>query len=196
MNSFERLQNFLSQVCSIPPLEWAFFVKHLRLIHLKKGDMLFKEGDPTNIIGFVTRGLIYTYYLTPDGKEKTKNFAWEGRLVSPYAAILRNQSANFSAMAIEPTLVVSFDGSKLSELQKRHACWERLSRKCTEMILIERERREHEHLTLTNEQRIQAFYQYYSPIINRIPQYLIANYIGITPVSLSRIRSQQNETLD
>jgi CRP-like cAMP-binding protein len=191
MNSFEKVQNLISQMTSIPPLEWAYFIRHLKLHHLKKGDYFFREGENSTSIGIVTRGLIYTYYLTEDGKEKTKNFAWEGRLIAPYASIIQGKPANFTAIAIEPTLVVSFDGSQLKEFQRRHPCWERLTRLCAEKILIERELREYEHLTQNNEQRIQSFYNYYEPIIDRIPQYLIANYIGITPVSLSRIRAQR-----
>jgi CRP-like cAMP-binding protein len=192
LHSLEKLKNFLTLLTSIPPMEWIQFAHHLKSVNLKKGEFLFREKEDCSIIGYVTHGLIYTYYLTSDGKEKTKNFAWEGRLISPYASIIQNQPTNFTAVALEPTTVITFDAKKLSDFQKRHRCWETVSRKCTEKILIERELREFEFLTQTNEERIESFYKYYYPIIERIPQYLIANYIGITPVSLSRIRAKKS----
>lgn len=177
-------------------MEWARFIANLRLVHLKKGEHLFREGEVSNVIGFVTRGLIYTYYNNDDGKIRVKNFAWEGRLISPYAAILEKKPANFSAEAIEPTLVLVLDGRRLEEWQERHVCWERLTRKCAEKIVIERERREFETLAMSYDQRIDSFFEQFAPIIDRIPQYLIAGYLGITPVALSRIRAKKkSETL-
>lgn len=193
MSSFDKLKSFLTAASDIPVTEWLYFVTQLRLVHLKKGDFLFKPDEPSAVIGFVTQGLIHTFYTTSEGRQLTKNFAWEGRLISPWAAVLQNKQANFSAQAIEPTLIVAIDAHRFNEMKKRHPCWETVSRKCTEAILIERERREFEFLALNYDERIKSFNEFYSSIVERIPEYLVASYLGITPVALSRIKSKLKE---
>lgn len=193
MNSFEKLKLFLSNATDIPASEWLFFITQLRLIHLKKGDFLFKEKEDFYMLCFVAQGLIHTFYNTSDGRQLTKNFAWEGRLISPWASILQKKSANFNAQAVESTLIVAVDARKFTELKKRHHCWEIISRKCTEAVFIERERREYEFLALNYQERIESFNEFYGSIINRIPEYLMASYLGITPVALSRIKAKNRE---
>jgi CRP-like cAMP-binding protein len=193
LSSFEKLKSFLTQANEIPVVEWIYFVSQLRLIHLKKGDFLFKENEEFYSLCFVTQGLIHTFYNTSEGRQHTKNFAWEGRLVAPWASILQNKAANFNAQAIEPTLIVAVDARKFTDLKKRHHCWETISRKCTEAVFIERERREYEFLALNYEERIRSFNAFYASIIDRIPEYLMASYLGITPVALSRIKAKNKE---
>lgn len=197
-NFFEKLKKFSSQVAEIPPLEWARFLARLQIRHTRKGELLFKEGERSNLIGFVAKGLIYTIYQNSDGKERVKNFAWEGRLISPWVSILDGKPASFSAISLEPSYIVAMDGKIFKEeFQNRHICWERFSRACTERVLFEREKREREFLMCSTFERYQEFLIQYRDITERIPQHLIASYLGITPVALSRLlsenRTQRND---
>lgn len=189
MEAIEKLKNFISSVQSVPILEWPYFISQLKIVSLKKGDFLFKENEKSYVVGFVAKGLIHTFYITSEGKQKTKNFAWEGRLISPWVSILEDTAPTFSAQALESTIIVTIDARTLKKLEKKNYCWESLSRKCTEKILKERERREYEFLALSFKERLQAFNHFYEDIIGRIPEYLIASYLGLTPEGLSRIKN-------
>ena len=186
----EGLKQFISSYTEVPPSEWLHFVTHLRLKKLKKGDRFFEQGIVTEEIGFVISGLIYTYYTDAQGETAIKNFAWERRLISPYASLLLNQPSFFSARCWEDTWVVVLKHSDLKKMYARHACWEKLGRKAAEKVLIERERREYESLLLDGQARYREFLKFYAAILDRIPQWMIASYIGITPVALSRLRKQ------
>ncbi|MFN8791513.1 MAG: Crp/Fnr family transcriptional regulator [Bdellovibrionales bacterium] len=193
-SSLQYFRGFVEGLVDFPLKEWILFVSSLRIKRLKKGDHLFQQGEFSPIVGFVTRGLIQTYYLDPEGKERTKSFAWEGRLIGNWAYQIQGLPSGFSARAIEDTLVIWISFERLEELQKKSLALERLRRKCSEAILIERERREYQLLTLTAAERYQAFLKEFSPILPRVPQYLIASYLGITPVALSRLLANADES--
>lgn len=184
------LKNFISAFAELPALEWLEFTRALRIRKLNPGEVLFEQGTPysdQNPVGFVLSGLIYTYYTDRAGHEAVKNFAWEGRLIAPYTSLLLKQPISFTAKAWESTWVVTLPFGELNRFYDRHKSWERLGRKAAEKLLIERERREYEMLFLEAKERWMAFTKYYEPIVNRVPQWMIASFIGITPVALSRI---------
>lgn len=77
-------------------------------------------------------------------------------------------------------------------LYKRHRCWETLGRKLAEGLYIKKEMKERLLLMNTAEERYLQFLKEFPGLEKRVPQYHIASYLGITPVSLSRIRSSSN----
>jgi CRP-like cAMP-binding protein len=78
----------------------------------------------------------------------------------------------------------------LNEFYDRHACWERLGRKNAEQLVLIKEAREKELLLDSLEVRYQRFLQEFPGLADRIPQYHIASYLGVTDVALSRIRKK------
>jgi CRP-like cAMP-binding protein len=133
-------------------------------------------------------GLFRLYYTTPDGAEYNKNFCGQNEFVASYSSLLMNKPAYFSIQALMDgeLLVVRFQD--FEALCDRHACWEKLGRKISERMFISKEKRERELLMYSAEERYRQFLGQYKHLENRIPQYHIASYLGITPVALSRIR--------
>jgi len=192
-NSLHFFRGFVDSMVDFPLKEWVLFVASLRIKRVRKGDHLFQQGEFSPIVGFVSKGLIQTYYLDPEGRERTKSFAWEGRLIGNWAYQIQGLPSGFSARAIEDSYVIWISFDRLEELQKKSPALERLRRKSSESILIEREMREFQLLTMTAAERYQSFLKDFRPIISRVPQYLIASYLGITPVALSRLLSNAAE---
>jgi CRP-like cAMP-binding protein len=192
MDLFEPLRSFVSSLTEIPLTESIYLANCVRRQSYKKGEFLFQTGQKSDLIGFVAIGLVYTYYCSDTGSLYVKNFAWEGKLISPYTSILLGRPCDFTAVALEDTTLLTITGETLKQLQDRNACWERLSRKCSEALLIQREKREYEALNYRTLERYQAFQEEFAPILRRIPQHLIAAYLGINPVSLSRILNSKS----
>ena len=92
--------------------------------------------------------------------------------------------------ALVPSTLITLSRTVSQQLFDRHHGWERVGRRIAELQFIERELREHELLCLTPLQRYEKFRRERPQLLNIIPQYLIASYLGITPVSLSRIRAR------
>lgn len=190
----DKFKAFIGGITEIPATEWPQLLVSLRVELLEPKQFLFRQGDQYRKISFVAKGLIHSFYTSDAGDLKTKNFSWEGRLIGPWTSMLMNSPAAFSAQALEKTYLITLEMDRLNELQKRHICWERMTRRCLEQILIRRERREYQSLVMNNEDRYRAFLQEFSGIAHRIPQHMIASYLGINQVSLSRAKRRMKHT--
>ncbi|MCC7405619.1 MAG: Crp/Fnr family transcriptional regulator [Bdellovibrionales bacterium] len=192
--AIESLRSSLAKVVAIPPTEWLAFARMLKFRKLRKGEVYFRQGERFDEIGFVVRGLLYTYYLDASGIETVKYIATEGTPVCPYAALIQNRPSHFSAKCLEPTFLVVLRYDDLLKLYRRHVCWVNMGRIFAERLFILREERERQFQTLDAEARYQCFVEVFGKHLERIPQYLIASCIGISPVHLSRIRQAPKES--
>ncbi len=192
MDDRNVLLKFFQNLSDVPISEWAYFLTQIRLQKYKKAETLFKVDEHSDLIGFVVRGLVYTYYLSSSGSLFVKYFAWEGKLISPYVSIIAGKKSSFTAEALSDTTIIYITGETLAKLLKRNVCWERIARKCAESLLMQREKREYESLTMDNLARYESFRNEFQPILDRIPQHIIAGYLGISPISLSRIINKKN----
>ncbi len=177
----------------IPPPEWLHLVPLLKIKHILKDTYYFKQGDSVYEIGFVVKGLLYNFYTKADGEELVKYFIPEGKLVAAYSSLILNQPAFYSCKTLEDTTLVTIQYSDLLNLYKRNACWEKMGRINAEKQYIEKELREYQFLAHSALERYEFFVKENKHILNRIPQYLIASYLGMSPVSLSRIRNPNNK---
>lgn len=192
LNMIDLLYNFLNQFAPISESEKAQLERFLYVKNLKSGEILFQEGKPSDVVAFVLRGFMFSYYTTANQEYKVKKFAWEGRITSPYSTLIMGKSiCYFSAVALEDSALVCINYKDLSRLCDTHACWQKIGRRIAELSLVERENREYEALCLPLSERYEIFLERHHDILHRIPQYLIASYLGVSPVSLSRIRAQR-----
>lgn len=190
MEAFDSLRNSITMMTAIPAMEWLHFAKHLRLRQIEKNAHYFKIGDEVSEIGFVVKGLLYNYYSKAKGDEIVKIFLPEGVFVASYSSLIMKTPSSFSCRAIENTILLTIPYKEMEAIYDRHICWQRLGRISAEQQFIAKEKREMEFLLDDATVRYQKFVEQNEKILNRIPQYLIASYIGISPASLSRIRGQ------
>lgn len=190
METFDIIKKYLSSVIDIPPLEWIHFISLLRIKKLEKDTFYFRQGENVSEISFVIKGLLYNFYSDAEGNDVVKYFIREGGPVTAYSSLLQNIPAFFSCQTLEPTTLVTLKYEDLQKLYKRHPCWERMGRLQAERLFIEKEKREQRFLAHDATDRYNFFIKENPTLLNRIPQYLIASYLGVSPVSLSRIRKQ------
>jgi CRP-like cAMP-binding protein len=185
------LRSYLGRIVAIPDQEWKRLSSSIGHRRLVKDDYFVKAGENANHIGFVLNGLLKKFYRTEDGREFIKDFSVEGRLVTAYSSLLQNTPVRLNIQAIEATnlLVIPYD--KFTSLYQWHPCWQRLGRKIAENLFIEREQREWELLIFPAKERYEMFVQRYPDLLARVPQYEIASYLGISPISLSRLRGEK-----
>ena len=98
--------------------------------------------------------------------------------------------APYSVQALEPTVALSAAWADLEALYDRHPALERLGRRIAERIAVKKELRERALLELTATERYQAFVRDEPALFARLPLYHVASYVGVTEVSLSRIRGR------
>ncbi len=155
---------------------------------IKKGTHLTNEGDVENKISFVCEGMFRYYYITANGEEITKHFTVENDFATSYASLIYQRPTKYSIIADEDCHILSIDYKVYNELIEKDRSWERLARKYTEHIYNLKELREASFLLLDAETRYKEFLNSYKKIESRLRQKDIATYLGINPVSLSRIR--------
>ncbi len=172
---------------SISDEEWALFLARTQPRHVEQGAYLVKAGELVNDVFFCNQGLFRLYYTLADGKEFTKSFSLSSEFITSYGAMISGERSYFAVQALENSVVIQIPYSLLQELTDRSHAWERLMRRCVEQLYRKKEERERELLYLSATERLLAFRTKYPGLEARIPQYHIASYLGISPVSLSRI---------
>lgn len=144
-------------------------------------------------IYFVCHGLLRFYYLSDEGIESNKAFVAENSFAGALAAMNLNLPVIYGIQALEPTTYLVAQLQDFIDLYEQDYVFERLGRKFAEWILIRKELRMRSLLQQQARQRYISFMQNYPELISRVPQYHIASYLGITEVSLSRIKRELTE---
>ncbi|WP_437597541.1 Crp/Fnr family transcriptional regulator [Sorangium sp. So ce590] len=189
--SFAAVREFLAGYARIPEEEIRHFLGLTRLVRFERGEFMTRAGERPREFGLVRSGLIRKFYVTSRGRDVTRGFAAAGELVGAYAALLGRCASQLSVQALEDSSVLVADFEAFERMYDRHPSWNTLGRRVAEALFVEREQRAAELLTLSAEQRYEALLARNSALVERVPQYQIASYLGITPVSLSRIRARR-----
>jgi len=189
----QHLQALRTAIQRFVPLtddEWTLLTPHLRYRSVSRGEKWINEGEKEQDIGFVLEGNMRHYY-TRDGEEKTTYFYFENHLVGSYISAVTGRPSLLTIEALTDSHLVVFPYQHLKSLYDQSPRWERFGRLLAEYLAFGLEERMAGLLMLSPEERYLELLQGNKhKIIERIPQHYIANYLGITPVSLSRIRKR------
>ena len=191
LKGVQQLKKELTRIASIPDSEWELYEQHLSEKTFEKSTFLVRAGDVVKNFYFITSGLVRFFYTTEDGKEFNKHFAMENDFAGSFYSFLNHSPCEFTIQALEFTqAIVLPDLSTSKAFHDRHPCWELLGRKNAEGVLFIKEAREKELLLDSLEVRYQRFVKKYPRLSQRVPQYHIASYLGVTDVALSRLRKK------
>ena len=154
----------------------------------KPGENFVKKDQIPQKIAIVKKGLFRYYYLTGEGKEFTKVFMPEGSILSAYSAMVSGTPSHFFIEAIEEATTVEITFDTWKKLRAQDPKWDRLLIAFLEKGYAVKEKREREFLFLDAEARYRQFLIDYPELEARVTQRIIASYLGVTPIALSRIR--------
>lgn len=161
----------------------------MREEHYKKGTVLLSDGQFSSNAFFVVEGVVRKYFLI-NGEEKTSDFFVEGQWV---VSLINIQpalpSTYYLACATDCTLAIG-DSLKGEALYKKYPNLETISRKLMEQVFRAQQEKIEAYVTDTPELRYRKLLQAGNDLLQKIPQYQIASYVGVTPESLSRIRKR------
>jgi len=189
-SSFDSFRKLIEQFVKLTDEEWELMVPHLSEKVIKKNDYMIREGQIGKELGYVVKGDMRHFY-TRNGEEKTTYFYFENALVGPYFSCVTGQPSKLSIEALTETRLLVFPYTGMKALYAQSHTWEKFGRVLAEYLAMGLEERMVGLLTLSPEERyVQLLESNKKKILERIPQHLIANYLGVTPVSLSRIRNR------
>ncbi len=188
----ERFRRIIESQVSLPDVEWEYAVPFMAGRIFAKEEYLARAGEIAQNFYFIVSGLIRFYYSTEDGKEFNKHFAMEDGFAGSFQSLVTGEPCGFFLQAMERTETIVLPNIQLRELYGRHSCWERLGRRNAENLVLVKEAREKEFLLDSLEIRYRRFLKEFPGLADRIPQYHIASYLGVTDVALSRLRRKIN----
>ncbi|MEK7827765.1 MAG: Crp/Fnr family transcriptional regulator [Thermodesulfobacteriota bacterium] len=183
-------RHVVQSLADVPDEEWELFARQVRNRVFETHDLLIRAGEPVTDFFFLVSGFVRFFYLTGDGKEFNKAFAQENQFVGSFGAEVLKQPCRFSVQALERTEAMVIPVQVIRDGYDRHHSWERVGRMMAERVAVSKEIREGEFLLDSAETRYRRFLANYPSLADRISQYHVASYLGITDVALSRIRKK------
>jgi len=161
---------------------WAAVEQTLQVVHLKKGDFLLKAGDICKHLYYLKSGLIRMYYLK-EGEEHIRQFFFEDGLTTDLVSALSKAPSRLHFDAIESTEIITIPIELMERFPrvKQAALMDTLFHVSNRMASIFLDSPEEKYRQLLAER---------PKVIQRIPQYMVAAYVGVTPEGLSRIKKR------
>lgn len=166
------------------------FVKNLFIEeHFKKNEVILKEGDVCKKLYFIANGIV-RFSKFDEGEERTFVFRSEGSFCNDLGSFLRKSPSINSITAIEPTTVFSITYTNLQIFYNELRFGDRFGRIAIENVYTMLINQLIAFYSETPEQRYTRFARHHMKLLQRIPQYYIASYIGVTPQALCRIKKK------
>jgi CRP-like cAMP-binding protein len=159
---------------------------------IKKEMYFLKEGEKSTEIGLITNGIFRSYYIDGMGNDITKYFYKEGDILFSYMAHLCQNESEYYIQALEDGEILV---AKISDFEKIVESNDKLLlfyKKMIDKVLVMKEKHASSFKLLDSVGRYKQFLDIYPGLEKRLKQCHIASYLGITPVSLSRIRNKLN----
>ncbi len=187
---FEQLRTFYKQILPTLTTEgWAFTESLLSVRQVKKREFIVRQGAVCNHISFVNKGLVKMSYMTED-KEKIISFCNEGNYISDYHSFLTRKPSMLYIQALEDTELVETQYDNLQLLYKKVPEANLLGRLIAEQLFIMMSESDMTAKQETLETRYLLLIKDQPWLLQRVPQYMIASYLGITPEAFSRIKAR------
>lgn len=184
------MRRLIEQFVLVTDDEWLMMQSLLSERTIRKHDCMIREGVAGRELGYILEGDMRHYYTHAE-EQRTTYFYFENSFVGPYMSCVTGQPSRLTIEALTDTKLLVFPYQGFKDLFDKSHTWERFGRRLAEYLAIGLEDRMVGLLTLTPEERYrQLLGSSKKKILERIPQQHIANYLGITPVSLSRIRKR------
>jgi len=154
-----------------------------------KNTYLLSEGECWTTFSLISTGIGRMTYNDLDGNEHNKNFFTQGQCFWPILERYQMQACDFTIQCIEDSTVFIADANKVKALLQTHNLWDIFYQKTTALILEDKLTREHDLLKLTAKERYQKLIDNQPDWVESIADYHLASYLGISPVSLSRLKA-------
>ena len=184
------LKNTLSQITFLTDDELSQIANLTSVIELEPGEFWYYEGMYTKRVAFVYKGYLRKYFLS-EGNEKTDYFNFENSFAGCMPSILEQTACKAYCVAMEPTTLVALDYGELFELTKDSANIGHLLRLFTERGFTAYYNKAVSFILQSPKERYEHLMVDFPKVMQRVTQYHIASYLGITPQHLSRIRGQK-----
>jgi len=190
---FEMFNQFITKYVVFTETELVEFNKKCTKVEFAKGALIMKAGEVQNSLYFITEGIIRNYVENNKGEIKIYNFRSENMTVTGYAPY--NYEDNLKALVnvecLEDCTLIQVPYEAINFVINNMKLGDRLGRYMAEAHVVEMLHYVLQRDTKTIIERLDSIDKNFPNIHQRIPQYMIASYLGITPVHLSNLKKRR-----
>ena len=189
MNSF-KFVSYLSSNLEVDENEIVPLVETCLVKKVLKDEFLLRENEHCKYTFFVENGLLRQYSIDEKGKEHTISFAPENWFVSDRESAYFDQASSYYIQALENSEVILIDEDFINLLSEKLPSFTDYNNRLLHNHIRHLQNRIKMLLSANAEERYLEFIEMYPDILLRVPQTMVASYLGITPESLSRVRKE------
>jgi CRP-like cAMP-binding protein len=186
----ENFTKYLKAKANIAEPEFQLLINRVEIKNISKGEVLLRPGEICKHSFFVESGLLRSYTIDQSGKEHILQFGSENWIVSDRSSAFFNEPSDLFIDAIEDTQAVLISSDFINEASEISTSFRNYNQIALQNHIRHQQKRINLLLSATAETRYMNFIKLYPDLTLRIPQWMIASYLGITPESLSRVRKE------
>jgi len=187
------MQNFINHLkkyIAFNEDELQILSSYVKTISLKKKEFLLQEGQVCKANYFVEKGCLRMFFINDKGVEQITQFALENWWVSDYMSFSMQSKSQFYIQAVENSDIVVIEANKQEELFKKLPQLERYFRIMMQRAYSAAQMRVKFFHDFSKEESYRHFVAMFPEFVQRIPQYMLASYLGLTPEYLSELRKK------
>lgn len=189
-NSISCFLSFLDPRQYLTELEQSLLISHAEIIYLNKNEDLIQIGNEVNFVYYLMKGIVRYYITTEDGREVTKAFYKDSFLIGSFDVTFNKIPSKFSVQTLTQATFLRIPISNIRDLLESSHSFSKVYNRFITSVFIFKEKREIELLSTTAAERYAKFLEEFPEIADEISASIIASYIGVTPIQLSRIKNK------
>ena len=191
MQEYEKLIDHINNLVPLEEGEAELFISFFTLAYVRKRQFIIQPNFPVKHRSYVAQGSLRAYVVGEEGQDHTIAFAIEDWWISDYNSYINQQPATMFVIALEDSTLLQIDFEKEQKLKSINPKFETFFRIKAERTATSFQRRIISNLTMTAEERYDLFLEKYPTIAQRVPQYALASYLGMSTEFLSKIRNRK-----
>jgi CRP-like cAMP-binding protein len=187
----DKITSYIDNFVKLTEEEKQIFSSCFKEVKIKKRQFIVQPNFIAKYRNYILKGAFRAYVVADEGQDHTITFAIEEWWITDYNSYIFQQPATMFVVALENSIILQLDFEKEQELKHQNHKFETFFRMVAERGLAFQQRRIVSNLTQTAEERYENFVSRYPQIVQRVPQYALASYLGMTTEFLSRIRNKR-----
>lgn len=190
MPDTDKAAFYLGLFKGIDPADLLQVIQATQQRTLAAGDVYIREGENSPRLGYIKSGMVRSYHVNEKGMETTVLLRWEEQIVASYDSILMQQPSRFTYHALEETTLLEVNYDDLQKLLENKPWFEKARYHFVLDMLAQSLERIESFVLQSPEERYLQLIKDKPDLLQRVPDKHLATLLGITPVSLSRIRKR------
>jgi len=186
--------NLIKHIRKIVELDEAsvdVLMKYVKPLTLKKKDFLLNEGQICRSIYFVEKGCLRMFFINDKSSEQITQFALDNWWISDFLSFIESKPSEYFIQTVEKSEILSIDENDFEALLKELPQMERYFRTIMQRAWAASQLRIKYMYELSKEEYYNHFCTSFPEFVQRVPQYMIASYLGLTPEYVSELRKKK-----